>query len=151
MDAAPASIDAALVACVGGRLERVRLLSARVDIALAHVASLADAAAAEVAEIAAEFESDGLRAVSNRCRGAVSPPKASQCWRWDPPVGVRDVAGVGRAIRGMRTRALLAHAYRLLGDDDAAARECAAARRVFARLRADPDLRALDASDAPPE
>jgi DNA-binding NarL/FixJ family response regulator len=49
-----------------------------------------------------------------------------------------------------RTRVLLADAYRLLGDDDAAARECAAARRVFGRLRADPDLRALDAGDAPP-
>jgi DNA-binding NarL/FixJ family response regulator len=49
-----------------------------------------------------------------------------------------------------RTRALLAHAYRLLDDDDAAVRECAAARTVFTRLRADPDLRALDASDSPP-
>ena len=49
-----------------------------------------------------------------------------------------------------RTRALLAEAYRMLEDDDAAARECAAARRVFARLRADPALRALDAGEAPP-
>jgi DNA-binding CsgD family transcriptional regulator len=152
MDAASASIDAALVACVGGRLERVRLLAAQVDIALAAGdVGLADSAAAEVAEIAAEFESDGLRAVSNRCRGAVSlaqgkPVLALGSLRlafatWQELDVPYEVA---------RTRALLAHAYRLLGDDDAAARECAAARRVFARLRADPDLRALDASDAPP-
>jgi DNA-binding CsgD family transcriptional regulator len=151
-DAASASIDAALAACVGGRLERARLLAAQVDIALsAGDVGLADAAAAEVAEIAAEFESDGLRAVSHRCRGAVSLAQgrpvlalgslrlALARWReLDVPYEVA------------RTRALLAQAYRLLGDDDAAGRECAAARRVFAHLRADPDLRALDASGAPP-
>jgi DNA-binding NarL/FixJ family response regulator len=49
-----------------------------------------------------------------------------------------------------RTRALLAQAYRMLGDDDAAAREAATARKVFADMRADPDLRTLDAADAPP-
>jgi DNA-binding CsgD family transcriptional regulator len=152
IDAAAASIEAALAACVGGRLERVRLLAAQVEIALAAGdVGLADAAAAEVAEIAAEFESDGLRAVSDRCRGAVSlaqgkPVLALASLRmafatWQELDVPYEVA---------RTRVLLADAYRLLGDDDAAARECAAARRVFGRLRADPDLRALDAGDAPP-
>jgi DNA-binding CsgD family transcriptional regulator len=151
-DAASASIEAALVACVGGRLERARRLAAQVDIALAvGDVGLADGAAEEVAEIAAEFESDGLRAVSNRCRGAVGPARgkpvlalgslrlAFATWQeLDVPYEVA------------RTRALLAQAYRLLGDHDAAARECAAARVVFARLRADRDLRALDATDVPP-
>ncbi len=49
-----------------------------------------------------------------------------------------------------RTRALLAQAYRSLGDDDAGSRECAAARTVFERLGARPDLRDLDARNAPP-
>ncbi len=151
-EAASASIDAALGACVGGRLERARLLAAQVEIALAAGdVDLADSAAGEVAETAAEFESDGLRAMANRCRGAVSlaqgkPVLALGSLRlafatWQELDVPYEVA---------RTRALLAEAYRLLEDDDAAARECAAARRVFARLRADPDLRALDASDAPP-
>ena len=151
-DAAAASIAAALVACTGGRLERARLLAAQVDIALAAGdAGLAEAAAAEMAEIAVEFESDGLRAVAHRCRGAVSLATGQ---------GVVALGSLRLAFEAWqkldvpyetaRTRALLAQAYRLLGDDDAAARECAAARRVFERLRAGPDLRGLDAGDTPP-
>jgi DNA-binding CsgD family transcriptional regulator len=150
IDAASASIAAALVACTGGRLERARLLSAQVDIALvAGDADLAEAAAAEIAEIAGDFGSDGLRALGHRCRGAVSLANGQgvvalgalrlACEAWQQLEVPYETA---------RTRVLLAKAYRLLGDDDAAARECAAARTVFERLRADPDLRALDASDA---
>jgi DNA-binding NarL/FixJ family response regulator len=151
-DAACTSIEAALGACVGGPLARVQLLAAQVEIALsAGDLGVADAAADEVAEIADEFESAGLRAMSNRCRGAVSLAQgkpvlalgslrlAVSTWQeFDVPYEVA------------RTRALLAQAYRMLDDDDAAARESAAARRLFARVHADPDLRALDASDAPP-
>jgi len=151
-DAASASIAAALVACTGGRLERARLLAAQVDIALvAGDAGLAGAAAAEIADIAVDFESDGLGAVAHRCRGAVSLAVGQAvealgslrlaCEAWQQLDVPYETA---------RTRVLLAQAYRLLGDDDAAARECAAARRVFERLRAAPDLRALDAGNAPP-
>jgi hypothetical protein len=67
IDAAAASIAAALGAAVGGSLQRVQLLAAQVEIALAAGdVGLADAAVARLAEIAAEFESDGLRATSNR-------------------------------------------------------------------------------------
>jgi DNA-binding CsgD family transcriptional regulator len=49
------------------------LLAAQVEIALAvGVVGLADAAAGEITQSAAEFESDGLCARSNRWRGAVS-------------------------------------------------------------------------------
>jgi DNA-binding CsgD family transcriptional regulator len=151
-DAASASIAAALVACTGGRLERARLLAAQVDIALvAGDAGLAEAAAAEIADIAVDFESDGLGAVAHRCRGAVGLAVGQAvealgslrlaCEAWQQLEVPYETA---------RTRVLLAQAYRLLGDDDAAARECAAARRVFERLRAAPDLRALDAGNAPP-
>ncbi len=151
-DAAAASIAAALAACTGGRLERARLLAAQVDIALvAGDAGLAEAAAAEIAEIAVEFESDGLRAVAHRCQGAVSLAAGR---------AVEALGSLRLAVEAWqqlevpyetaRTRVLLAQAYRLLGDDDAATRECAAARRVFERLGAAPDLRALDAGNAPP-
>ena len=126
---------------------RARLLAAQVDIALAAGdVDLAEAAADEVAEIAAEFDSDGLRAASHRCRGAVSLARGQPvlalgslrlaCTTWQEMDVPYEVA---------RTRALLADAYRLLDDDDAAARERAAARTVFVRLGADPDLRTLDA------
>jgi len=151
-EAASASIDASLAACGGGRLERARLLTAQVDIAVAAGdVDLADGAAEEVGEIAAEFGSDGLRAVSHRCRGAV-------CLAQGKPVLALGSLRLAFAMwqeldvpyEVARTRVLLARAYRLLGDDDAALRECAAAKRVFARLRAEPDLRVLDAGDAPP-
>jgi DNA-binding CsgD family transcriptional regulator len=150
--AASASIAAALVACTGGRLARARLLAAQVDIAIvAGDTGLAEGAAAEVAEIAAEFESDGLAAVAHSCRGAVGLAQGQV---------VTALASLRLALAAWqelevpyevaRTRALLAEAYRSLGDDDAASRECAAARTVFERLGARPDLRTLDARNAPP-
>ena len=151
-EAAAASIAAALVACNGGRLERARLLAAQVDIALvAGDAGLAESAAKEIAEIAVDFESDGLGAIAHRCQGAVSLSQGQ---------GVLALGSLRLALEAWqqldvpyeiaRTRVLLAQAYRSLGDDDASARECAAARRVFERLGADPDRRALDAENAAP-
>jgi DNA-binding CsgD family transcriptional regulator len=151
-DAAYASIAAALIACTGGRLDRARLLAAQVDIALvAGDAGLADAAAAEITEIAALFGSEGLTAVAHRCTGAVSLAKdqaisalgslrlAFEAWQ------ALDVP-----YEAARTRVLLGRAYGLLGDEDAAVRERAAAQAVFERLGARPDLQALDAGRALP-
>ena len=151
-DAASASIDAALGACGGGRLERARLLAAQVEIALAAGdVDLADAAAAEVAEVAAEYESDGLRAIANRCRGAVSVARGpARAGVGSSAAGVRDVAGLDAPYEVACTPRCSPRRRAMLADDDAASHECAAARSVFARLRAEPDLRALDASDAPP-
>jgi DNA-binding CsgD family transcriptional regulator len=151
-EAASASIAAALGACVGGPFKRVRLLAAQVEIALAAGdVGVAEAAAGEIDQVAAEFESDGLRALSNRWQGEV-------CLAHGEPVtalGSLRLAfaswqELGVPYEVARTRALLARAYRMLGDDDAAAREAAAARKAFAEVGADPDLRALDAVDAPP-
>ena len=150
--AAAASIAAALAACTGGRLARARLLAAQVDIALAAgETGLAEAAAAEVAEIGDDFESDALRAMGHRCRGAVGLARG----RTDEALGALRLAvelwkQLDAPYEAARTRIPLARAYRILGDDDAAARECAAARRVFERLGAEADLRALDADDTPP-
>jgi DNA-binding CsgD family transcriptional regulator len=150
--AACASIAAALGACVGGPCQRMRLLAAQVEIALAAGdIDLADAAAGEITQIAAEFESDGLRAMSNRWRGAVSLAQG------EPATALGSLRLAFEAWQELdvpyevaRTRALLVQAYRMLGDDDAAAREAAAARKAFADVGAGPDLRALDVLDAPP-
>ena len=151
-DAASSSIAAALAACTGGRLDRARLLAAQVDIALvAGDADLAAAATAEIAEIAAQFESDGMSAMAHRCQGAV-------CLANGQPVAALGSLRLAFEAwqelevpyEAARTRALLAQAYRSLGDDDAAARECAAARTVFERLGAGPDLRDVDARNTPP-
>ena len=151
-DAASASIAAALIACTGGRLERARLLAAQVDIAVvAGDTDLAEAAAAELAEIAVDFESDGLRAVAHRCRGAVNLAQGQVVVALG---SLRLALEAWQALEvpyeAARTRVLLARAYRLLHDDDAATRECAAARAVFERLGAGPDLRELDARNTPP-
>jgi DNA-binding CsgD family transcriptional regulator len=150
--AASSSIAAALAACTGGRLPRGRLLAAQVEIALAAGdTGLAEAAAAEVNEIAAEFGSEGLRIVAQRCQGAVALATGQI---------VAAVASLRLALEAWqeldvpyetaRTRVLLARAYRALGDDDAATRECAAARAVLLRLGARPDVRAVDASTVAP-
>jgi DNA-binding NarL/FixJ family response regulator len=130
----------------------MRLLAAQVEIALAAGdIDLADAAAGEITQIAAEFESDGLRAMSNRWRGAVSLAQG------EPATALGSLRLAFEAWQELdvpyevaRTRALLVQAYRMLGDDDAAAREAAAARKAFADVGAGPDLRALDVLDAPP-
>ena len=141
-DVASSSIDAALAACAGTRLDRARLLAAQVDIALAAAdVDLAEAAAEEVVEIATEFESAGLRAVANRCRGAVSLAQ-------DKPVLALGSLRLAFAMwqeldvpyEVARTRVLLADAYRLLGDDEQPERG----------QGRNPDQRVLDASDAPP-
>lgn len=135
-DAAAASIAAALAPDTGSRLERAPLHVAQTMIALAGGdLALAELAAREVAETAEAFDSVGLRAEGNRCRGAVLLARggvveamaalrmAFNTWRdLDAPY---DVA---------RTRLLLADAYQALGDAEAAARERAAAEACFARL-----------------
>jgi DNA-binding NarL/FixJ family response regulator len=152
VDAAAASIAAALGGGSPSPLQRVRLLAAQVEIALAAGdVVLADVAAGEIDATAAVFDSDGLRAIAHRWRGAVSLVQgqpvlalgslrlAFEAWqKLDVPYEVA------------RVRALLAQAYRLLGDDDSSSRETAAARSAFADMRAEPDLRALDATVAAP-
>jgi DNA-binding CsgD family transcriptional regulator len=151
-EAAASSIAAALAGFGGSDPERAPLLAAQVEIALAgENLDLAEASAAAVAETADRFDSDGLRAVGHRARGAVALARghsivalpalrtASALWQeLDAPHEVG------------RTRVLLAQAYRALGDEDAASRECAAARTCFEQLGATADLRGLPAVDAAP-
>ena len=136
VDAAAASIAAALADSDGSRLERAPLLAAQVEIALAAGdVGLADAAAAEVVDTAETFDSAGLRAAGLPLPGRVrlaqgQPVEALGALRlaltvWQELDAPYEVA---------RTRVLLAEAYRALGDADAADRE--EARRAGQRSNA---------------
>jgi len=145
------SINAAVAASAGSPLELAPLHLARVDIALAvGELTLAEESADAVAVTAERFGSPGLLAASARARGAVALAKGEgvtalaalrlACQRWQE---------LDAPYESARTRVLLAEAYRQVGDEDAAARECTAASIAFRRLGAAADLRALDADPGP--
>jgi ATP/maltotriose-dependent transcriptional regulator MalT len=150
VDAARTSIATAIASFDGSRLERAPLHAAQVDIALAAGdIDTAVASANEVTETAATFESVGLRAVGLRVQGAVALARGEgvaalaslrgACTAWNE---------LDAPYEAARTRVLLAGAYALLDDLDAAERERAAGRGCFERLGALADLRALDSAAA---
>ena len=146
VEAAATSIHAALAAETSDRLTRARLCIAQVEIALA---AGDDATARDACEelhgAAAAFGSVGLEAASERARGATL-------------LAAGDVPGALRALKAAcrtwqeldapydaaKTRLLLAQAYRVLGDEDAATLEFDAARDAFERLGAAFDARATE-------
>ena len=146
VDAARMSIAAAIASFGGSRLECAPLHAAQVDIALAAGdLETATASADVVTETAERFDSVGLRAVGLRVQGAVALARGegvtalaslrAACTAWNE---------LDAPYEAARTRVLLADAYALLDDDDAAERERAAARGCFERLGAVDALRALD-------
>jgi DNA-binding CsgD family transcriptional regulator len=150
-DTAAATVRRAL-AETAEPLRRARLLPACVEIMLAvGDGPAASSACAELAEIAARHESPMLGAIAGQARGAVELAEGDahaalaslrRAWRaWQELEAPYEVA---------RTRVLVALACRALGDDDTAALELEAARGVFTRLGAAPDL-ALVASLADQE
>jgi DNA-binding CsgD family transcriptional regulator len=151
-DAAAASIAAALAAFGGSALERAPLLAAQSQIALAAGdIELADKAASEVVDTAETFDSPGLRAVGHRSKGAVALARGESV----TALGALRLAfaawqELDAPYETARTRVLLSQAYTALSDDDAAARECAAARTIFERVGAAADLRELTTSDEAP-
>jgi DNA-binding CsgD family transcriptional regulator len=123
-------------------LDRARLLPACVEIMLA-ASDLESArrACAELEEVASSYESAMLGAIVAYARGSVyladgeprealvSLRRAAETWHsLDAPYEIA------------RTRALVGDACRLLGDEEAAVLEHAAAKRIFERLGATPDL-----------
>ena len=142
------SIAAAIAGSSGSPLEKAPLHVARVEIALAAgERDLADESAKIVAATAERFRSPGLLAAAARCTGAVALATGESvtalaalrlaCQRFQELEAQYECA---------RTRVLLSEAYRQVGDEDAAARECTAAVVAFQRLGAVADLRALDES-----
>jgi DNA-binding CsgD family transcriptional regulator len=148
VDAATSSIAAALAASSGSDLEKAPLHAAQAQIALAAGdIDLAERSAVELARTASSFDSPGLQAAAHRTTGAVHlargqsvsalPALRMACQLWQELDAPYEVA---------RTRVLLAEAYRALDDEDAAVRECGAARTSFERLGATHDAQALAAS-----
>jgi DNA-binding CsgD family transcriptional regulator len=128
-------------------LKRAGLLPAAVEIMLA--AGEVDAARdarRELEAIAADYESEMLRALHAHARGAVelvggdaaaalvSLRQASQAWH-----------ELEAPYEAARARVLVGQACRALGDEDAFGLELDAARCAFEELGAAPDIAAVDA------
>jgi DNA-binding CsgD family transcriptional regulator len=126
-------------------LKRAALLPAHVEIALAE-GELEEARTAclELGELAAGYASTMLRSMAAYARGAVTLAdrdargaladlrEAQQLWLdLDAPYEIA------------RTRALIAQACSALGDDESAELDREAAREIFRRLGAEPDLARL--------
>jgi DNA-binding CsgD family transcriptional regulator len=124
------------------RVARARLLPAYVEIMLAaHDVSAAEAATREMASIADEFDAPLLRAATAHVTGAVllaeRDPRAALV-----PLRLAWTAWqrIEAPYESARARVLIALACRGLGDEDAAGLELDAARSVFERLGAAPDV-----------
>lgn len=130
----------------GDRAGRCRLLPAHVEITLAadDVAS-ARASADELGTIATVLDAPFLRAVAAQAEGAVrlaedDAPGALEALRnaadgWEAFQMPYELA---------RARVLIGLACRELGDEDTTRVELEAARSIFRRLEAQPDLRRVD-------
>ncbi len=130
------------VAAAEGPVERSRMLAAYAEVALA-VGDVETArhAAEELGTIAADFDSPYLRAVGVYARGSVllaggDPAAACAALRrswlaWQE---------LDAPYEAARVRLRMAQACRRMNDDDTAAMELDAARRVFEQLGAAPAL-----------
>jgi len=143
-DVALASIRRALAAS-GDALQRARLLPAMVEVALA-ARDLDGAAEAsvELERLSDRFESEVLAAIAAHARGTVllargEPQRSLDSLRPALEVWQR----VGAPYLAARVRVSIGLACRALGDEDGAALELAAARKVFEELGARPDLARL--------
>jgi DNA-binding CsgD family transcriptional regulator len=143
-DAAVSSIRRVLGA-MKDKFERASLLPAHVEIVLA-VGELEEARTScdELDELSRKLEMDVVVAMSVQARGALLLAQGDAQAALAP---LRQAFStwqhVGAPYIAARIRVLLGRACRELGDEDGAALEFAAARSVFERLEAAPDLRAL--------
>jgi DNA-binding NarL/FixJ family response regulator len=140
-DAAEAAIRR-VVAETNDRLRRAKLLPAHIEIMLAvgDVPAARDAAT-EFTEIADDYDTPALRAAAGHALGAV---RLAEGDARGALVALRRGWQVWRELdapyEAARVRVLIALGCRALGDEDSAALELDAARRVFAQLGAGPDL-----------
>ena len=146
IDAASAAIRR-VMSVARDAFRRTRLLPAHIEIMLAAGdVEEARSACRELEEMAAAIDTDAVRAMAAHSRGAVelaggnareavgSLRRAFEMWE-----------KVGAPHEAARARMLLGLACTALGDHEAGALELAAARAVFQRLGAAPDLSRLDA------
>jgi ATP/maltotriose-dependent transcriptional regulator MalT len=142
---ARAMLDVALAAVAGQPLARARLLTALVEVTLEDGdLEAAKKAADELAETAATFGTDVLRAASLQATGAVLLSDA----QWVEALSVlrescRTWQDLDAPYEAARVRLLLARACNALSDTDSADRALNAAADVFDRLGAKLDARKL--------
>ena len=148
VDAAAASIRRALTEAPDD-LVRARLLEPQVEIAFATGDVAGARAPADDSAGCRSIRRPLLRAMAARCDG-VGPSRRRRCGRSPrrPPSGVGGMARTRCAVRGRPVRVPFGAACRELGDMDGAALEFEAAREVFERLGATPDLTAWRGSRA---
>jgi DNA-binding CsgD family transcriptional regulator len=134
-----------------GRAARSQVLAALVEVALAAgEVPAARAAAAELAGVAGEVGAPLLAAMAAGAQGAVMlaegdaraalAPLGQACMAWQELEVPYEAA---------RARVLVGLACRRLGDEDTAAMELDAARRVFQELGAAPDLVRVERLERP--
>ncbi len=144
-DAAAAAIRRLLVETPGGS-RRAGLLPAAVEILLAAGdLEAAGDACRELGEIAEAWAAGMIGAMAAHARGAVELAGD------DAPAALVALRDAGQAWRELdapyeaaRSRVLVGLTCRALGDEDTAALELDAAREVFARLGAAPDVARVD-------
>jgi ATP/maltotriose-dependent transcriptional regulator MalT len=146
--AAQGKSDAALAAIrracaeVAKPHKRAALLPARIEIAIA-AGEVEDArdACLELRELATQYESAMLDAIVAHADGAVALVEADSAAAL---ASLRRAQGIWLELdvpyEVARTRELIGHACSALGDEEAAALELEAARELYERLGAAPDL-----------
>lgn len=128
-------------------VERARLLPAFVEIMLAagDTAS-ARRACAELEELARDYDSAMLTALVAHAQAAVKLAEGDARGALAPIRRARETwHAIDAPYEIARTRLLSADACRVLGDEEAAALDAEAAREIFERLGATPDLERLGA------
>ena len=128
-------------------LQRTRFLPAHVEIMLA-AADLDEArrAADELSLLAEGFGMELLSAMAEHANGAVALAEGNARGAIDPLRRAHDAwQRVGAPYLSARIRLLIRRAFQALGDEDGAALELDAAKKIFAELGAAPDLAAIEA------
>jgi len=128
--------------------KRAYVLDAAVEIALAAKdLAAADAAAQELSNVATSLDAPYLQALAARAMGAVALQSGNSN---ESSVQLRRALAGFRELQApyeeARVRVLLADAFRDQGNPDTANLELAAAREIFERLGAIPDVQRVDAS-----
>jgi DNA-binding CsgD family transcriptional regulator len=128
-------------------LQRTRFLPAHVEIMLA-ASDLDEArrASDELSTLAEQFDMEMLRAMAQHAKGAVALAEGDAQGAIGPLRHAQEPwERAGAPYPTARIRLVVARTLRALGDDDGAALELEAARKVFAQLGAAPDLAATAA------
>lgn len=148
-DAADAAIRRALSATTD-RLQRAKLLPAGLEVTLAtRDLEAAREACRELEEVAERFDTGALGAMAAHARGALALAEG------DPGAALASLRRawaswqeIEAPYEAARVRVLMGRACRALGDEEGCRLELEAARAVFERLGAQPDLARLDSLGA---